>query len=66
LTGGSIFKYKDKSFKLSKIKPVKALHRFSLNASKVFLNEHNFFNLDQKIFVLIPKNREFNSLQENK
>ena len=28
--------------------------------------EHNFFNLNQKNFVLIPKKREFNSLQENK
>jgi len=39
---------------------------FLIISTQVFLNEHNFFNLNQKIFVLIPKNREFNSLQENK
>jgi len=29
------------------------------------LNGHNFLNLDPKIFVLVPENREFISLQEN-
>jgi len=31
----------------------------------LFLNGHNFLNLDPKIFVLVPENREFISLQEN-
>jgi hypothetical protein len=29
------------------------------------LNGLNFLNLDPKIFVLVPENREFISLQEN-